>query len=146
MGSRRRARELAFRILFQCEASGDPHLNIADAVLEEISAGPDVAEYVRRLVGTFERNAGAVEGALRSASRRWKLERMAATDRSILKMGAVELMFCPDVPARVVLDEAVEIARKFGSEESGGFVNGVLDNVARVCRASELSDETSGEE
>lgn len=143
MGSRRHARELAFRVLFQCEASGDPYRETAEAVIAEASAEPDTADYVRRLVETFDAHAGAVERALRSASERWKLERMAATDRGVLKLGAVELMFFDEVPAKVALDEAIEMARRFGSEESGGFVNGVLDKVARAYRAEELSGESA---
>ena len=64
---------------------------------------------------------------------------MAATDRGVLKVASVELMYFGDIPARVVLDEAVDIARKFGSEESGGFVNGILDSVARAFRREEFS-------
>lgn len=138
MGSRRHARELAFRVLFQCEASGDPYGETTEAVIDRAAAVADVASYVRRLVEAFETNEGAVERALRSASDKWKLERMAATDRCVLKLGAVELMFFDDVPARVTLDEAVDIARKFGSKESGKFVNGVLDKVARTHREGEL--------
>jgi N utilization substance protein B len=108
-------------------------------VIERANAVADLADYVRRLVKTFVANEGVVERALRSASYEWKLERMAATDRCVLKLGAVELMFISDVPAKVVLDETVEIARKFGSEESGRFVNGVLDRVAKTYRATEFS-------
>lgn len=144
MGARRRAREIAFQVIFQCEASGAPRLETAQAALKEVSAGSEVEDYVLRIVETFNRNVVVVESALRGASRRWKLERMAATDRCVLKVAAVELMYLADVPARVVLDEAVEIARKFGSEESGRFVNGILDNVARGFRERELSDEPGG--
>ena len=139
MGARRRARELAFRVIFQCEASGDSRGDTAKAVLNEVTAEPDVREYVLRIVDTYNRNTVAVESAIRDASRRWKLERMAATDRGVLKVASVELMYFGDVPARVVLDEAVDIARKFGSEESGGFVNGILDSVARAFRREEFS-------
>jgi N utilization substance protein B len=139
VGSRRYARELAFRVLFQCEASGEPYRETVEAVLAGASAGPEVGAYVRRIVETFEANAGAVERALRAASEKWKLERMAATDRSVLKLGTVEIMFFEDVPARVILDEAVEVARKFGSEESDKFVNGVLDKVAKSYRIREFS-------
>ena len=138
MGSRRHARELAFRVLFQCEASGDPYDETVEIMIDRDGSAAVVAAYVRRLVGAFEANAGAVERAIRSASDRWKLDRMAATDRSVLKLGVVELMFFDDVPARVALDEAVEIARKFGTEESGKFVNGILDKVARTYRVGEL--------
>jgi len=138
VGARRRAREIAFRVLFECEASGEPRRRRAEEVLEELAPGAEVEEYVLRIVDAFDRNAGAVESALRAASIRWKLERMAATDRAVLKVGAVELMYFADVPARVIVDEAVEIARKFGSDESGRFVNGVLDAVGRSFRREEL--------
>ena len=137
--ARRRARELAFRVIFQCEASGESRSGTAEAVLNQVDAGTEVNEYVLRIVDTYNRNAVAIESALRGASRRWKLERMAATDRSVLKIGAVELMYFGDVPARVVLDEAVEIARKFGAEGSGTFVNGILDKLARDFRREEVS-------
>jgi len=107
-------------------------------MLDRDGSAEAVAVYVRRLVDAFEANAGAVERAIRSASDRWKLDRMAATDRTVLKLGVVELMFFDDVPAKVALDEAVEMARKFGTEESGKFVNGILDRVARTYRAGEL--------
>jgi N utilization substance protein B len=138
VGVRRHAREIAFRVIFQCDASGEPRRGTAEAVLEEAGAGEDVREFVLRVVDTLDRNAAAVESALRSASRRWTLERMAATDRSVLKAAAVELMYFGDVPARAAINEAVEIARKFGTEESGGFVNGILDGLARVYRRDEI--------
>lgn len=143
MGVRRRARELAFRVIFQCEASGDSRSDTASSVLDEVAAGPDVREYVLRIVDTYNRNAVSVESAIRDSSRRWKLERMAATDRGVLKVAAVELMYFGDVPARVILDEAVEIARRFGSDESGAFVNGVLDGVAKTFRREEFPGNSS---
>ncbi len=140
MGARRRARELAFRVVFECEASGDRRRETAERVLEDVSPEPETAEYTRRIIDAFDRNAVAVESALRACSLRWKLERMAATDRCVLKVGAVEMMYFADVPAKVIINEAVEIARKFGSEESGDFVNGVLDRLAREKRRRELPD------
>ncbi len=138
MGARRHAREIAFRVIFQCEASGEPRRRTAEVLLQEMNAGAEVGGYVLRIIDAFDRNAVAVESELRGASRRWKLERMAATDRVVLKIGAVELMYFGDVPARVTIDEAVEIARKYGTQGSGSFVNGVLDNLARRCRRDEF--------
>ncbi len=139
MGARRHAREIAFRVIFQCEASGEPRRVTAEAVLDELGAAEDVKEYTLRVVDALDRNAATVESALRSASRRWALERMAATDRSVLRAAAVELMYFGDVPAKVILNEAVEIARKFGTEESGRFVNGILDNLAKAYRKEEIA-------
>ena len=71
-------------------------------------------------------------------ARHWELDRLAATDRSVLRIATAELLGRPGTPARVILDEAIEIARRFGSEESARFVNGVLDQVARTLRPGEV--------
>ena len=79
-----------------------------------------------------------VDDLIRSAARHWELDRLAATDRSVLRIAIAELIGRPGTPARVVLDEAIEIARRYGSEESGSFVNGVLDHAARALRPGEV--------
>jgi N utilization substance protein B len=72
-----------------------------------------------------------IDAALARHSRNWSLERLAATDRAVLRLAAAELLFRPDVPGRVVIDEAIEISRRFGNASSSAFVNGVLDAVWR---------------
>jgi N utilization substance protein B len=79
-----------------------------------------------------------VDRALAEGAEHWSLQRLAATDRAVLRLATAELMSRPGTPARVVLDEAIEIARRFGSAASGSFVNGVLDRVARQLRPGEL--------
>jgi len=138
VGARRLAREIAFRVLFESEAAGEDPVRRAEEVLDELSPHGEAREYVRRIVRTFDRNEGAVESAIRAASTGWRLERMVATDRAVLKVAAVELMYFGDVPARVAIDEAVDIAKKFGTEDSGRFVNGVLDALGRAHRKEEL--------
>ena len=71
-----------------------------------------------------------LDGTIRAASTNWRIERMARVDRNVLRLGAWELLRAADVPRAVVLDEAVELAKRFGSEDSGAFVNGVLDRIA----------------
>jgi N utilization substance protein B len=80
-----------------------------------------------------------VDAVLVAALDRWPLERLAATDRAVLRIAAAELRARAGSPARVVIDEAIEIARRFGGEGSGGFVNGVLDKLARALRPEELA-------
>jgi len=75
-----------------------------------------------------------VDRALEGAAENWSLERMAVVDRAILRLGATEILFWPWIPDEVSIDEYVEIARKFGSEQSGGFVNAVLDRISREAR------------
>jgi N utilization substance protein B len=91
------------------------------------------------LVGLLESSAPKIDDELRAAiAQRWDVARLAATDRAVLRVAGAELLARPGSPARVVLDEAIEIARTFGSEESGRFVNGALDRAARHPRPAGL--------
>ena len=136
--ARRVARELAFRVVYQGELTGDGLAATWAAVGEGGSWSADQRELVDDVVGLLGTRGAEVDALLREACAHWPLERLAATDRAVLRGAAAELLARPGTPARVVLDEAVDIARRFGSEESGGFVNGVLDRVARRLRPGEL--------
>lgn len=135
---RRRARELLLRALYQSEICGD---SIAEtwAGLEDASLLPsDARQYADQLSATLDARLQEVDAALRPELEHWRLERLGSTDRGVLRVAAAELLFEPATPARVVLDEAVEIAGRFGGESSGAFVNGVLDRLARRARPGEL--------
>ena len=136
--ARRVARELAFRVAYQEGLTGDGFLATWNAVAEGGSWSADQRALVGEVVAVLETRLAEVGASLREACAHWPLERLAATDRAVLRAAAAELLARPGTPARVVLDEAVEIARRYGSAESGGFVNGVLDQVARRLRPGEL--------
>lgn len=131
MGARRSGREAALQMLFQVEASGvtpDAAIHLFWRTHEE--ADPEGKSYADEAVkGTVEK-LEAIDKAITAASKNWRLERMSRVDRNLLRLGSWELMFRPDVPRAVILDEAVELAKSFGTDESSGFVNGVLDRVA----------------
>jgi len=91
---------------------------------------PEGREYADQIVRGVEKDLTKVDETIRKASVNWRLERMARVDRNVLRLGAWELMNGGDVPRAVILDEAVELAKRFGSEDSSAFVNGVLDRVA----------------
>jgi N utilization substance protein B len=138
--SRRRARELAFRVLYQSDLLGDPVTDAwARAREQEEALGDDPRELVEDIVRTITSQGAEIDAMLTEAAEHWELARLAATDRAVLRSATAELIARPGMPVRVVLDEAITLARKFGSEESGGFVNGVLDRVARRLRPEELS-------
>ncbi len=137
MGIRRQARECALQIVFQLDGVPAPTAaDIGDAIdqfFENFDA-PDekaraMAESIARGV-TEQRND--LDDVVQRHSPRWKVPRMAMVDRNILRVGAWELKNDTETPARVVIDEAVEIAKRYGAEQSGAFVNGVLVGVARV--------------
>jgi N utilization substance protein B len=135
---RRRAREAAFRVAYQADLMGEPYAAAWKAQRDESGLGDDELQMVDDVVAALEQRGAEVDEALRSAAEHWKVERLAATDRSVLRAAVGELMGRPGTPVRVVLNEAIELAKRFGSDESGRFVNGVLDRVARTLRPQEL--------
>jgi N utilization substance protein B len=136
--ARRRARELAFRVVFQSDLTRDGYAESWSALRQAEALSADQRQLVEDVVGLLETRGAEVDAALAGACAHWPLERLAATDRSVLRVAVAELMARSGTPARVVLDEAIEIARRFGSDDSGAFVNGVLDQVARRLRPGEM--------
>lgn len=130
MGARTAGREAALQMLFALEVSGDPPAAVVRRFWQSFEGQPESKEYAEAcalgVVAALER----IDALLREASLHWRLERMTRVDRNVLRVGAWELLERHDVPRAVVLDEAVEMAKRFGTEESGPFVNGVLDRVA----------------
>jgi N utilization substance protein B len=135
---RRRAREAAFQVAFQADLMGESFLETWSRLKENLRLSADQQQLVDDVVGTLELQHDAVDEALRAAAENWEIERLAATDRSVLRASVAELLGRPGTPVRVVLNEAIEIAKRYGSEESGRFVNGVLDRVARSLRPQEM--------
>jgi len=139
-GARRRAREVAFRVAYQADIAGDAYARAWELRREsEDKLSTDQLELIDDVVAQLETGAPRVDEALQSAlDDRWTVARLAATDRAVLRVAVAELLARPGSPARVVLDEAIEIARTFGSADSGAFVNGVLDRAARRLRPAEF--------
>jgi N utilization substance protein B len=139
-GARRRAREVAFRVAYQADIAGDAYARAWELRREsEDKLSADQIELIDDVVAQLETGAPRVDEALQSAlDDRWTVARLAATDRAVLRVAVAELLARPGSPARVVLDEAIEIARTFGSADSGAFVNGVLDRAARRLRPEEF--------
>lgn len=136
MGIRRQARECALQIIFQLDAMTSPALADIDDAIERFFENFDAPdEKARALAVEMVRGVGerrdALDDVVQRNSARWKLPRMAMVDRNILRVATFELSTDLETPARVVIDEAVEIAKRYGAEQSGSFVNGVLDGVAR---------------
>jgi len=117
-------------MLFAMEAGGGSAERVIAAFWRETPGDPEGREYADRALRGVAEDLEKVDEVIRKASTNWRLERMARVDRNVLRLGAWELLQRTDVPRAVVLDEAVELAKRFGSEESGAFVNGVLDRVA----------------
>jgi N utilization substance protein B len=131
MGMRRRARELALQLLYQHEHRG-AELDAMQADFDEWTSATDsVRSFADRLLrGTLE-HLEELDDELGRQTAHWRLERLAAVDRNILRLAMYELIYESDTPPAVVIDEAIEIAKRFGAEDSGRFVNGVLDGFVK---------------
>jgi len=131
MGKRRSGRQLALRTLFQVDVGGIP---AEEAVALSLRAAPEAAEsqsFARELVeGTLAHREG-IDRLIEKYARGWTLDRMANVDRNVLRLAIYELLYQPDVPPSVAVDEAVELAKKYSTGESGRFVNGILGNLVR---------------
>jgi transcription antitermination protein NusB len=130
MGARHSGREAALQMLFQLEASGASAPQTIELFWRLFEGDPEGRPYADDLVAGVADNLPAIDQRITAASQNWRLERMARVDRNLLRMGTWELMEKRDVPRAVVIDEAVELAKSYGTEESSGFVNGVLDRIA----------------
>jgi N utilization substance protein B len=142
-GARRRGRELALQALYQTDVtSGELRTAAVDLWRHfdepESAPAPDEARvFATELVSGVLETRERIDVLIAGAAEHWRLERLSQIDRNILRIGAYELLCRPDVPASVAIDEAIEIAKRFGNDESATFVNGVLDHVATVVGAKE---------
>lgn len=138
VGGRRRARETVFRVAYQADLLHEACAAGWSSARDAAGLNDDQRELGNDVVGMLEARSADIDTLLRAAAQNWQMERLAATDRAVLRVAVAELLSRPGTPARVVIDEAVEIARRFGSDASGRFVNGVLDRVARDLRPAEF--------
>ncbi|MBW2522676.1 MAG: transcription antitermination factor NusB [Deltaproteobacteria bacterium] len=130
MGARSSGREAALQMLFAREVSGATVAQVIASYWRELPGDVEGREFADELVRAVVAATDDIDQSIRAASRHWRLERMARVDRNILRLGVYELRSAPDVPRAVIIDEAVELAKRFGSEGSSVFVNGVLDRIA----------------
>lgn len=166
---RTRAREIAMQALFQFDLRGLGYAtelgsSVADVCRTELFAGEEfnddgiantmdralnaveseVVEFATRLVEGTLQHRDDIDAKLQGVTRNWDLRRMAIVDRNVLRMSVYELMFCSDVPAKVAINEAIEIGKKFSTANSGGFVNGILDRIRIDLEQTRVAEKAAG--
>ena len=141
MGKRRQARELAIQVLFHLEFNPGPPEYGFDLICRNFSPQESSRSFSRQLVlGVCEKKK-SLDDTISLASRNWRLERMSRLDKCILRLAVFEILFMPDIPPKVSIDEALEIGKKFGSENSGSFINGILDHIYNtLVREGQLTE------
>ena len=136
-GVRRMGRWFALQVLYALDLNPDQDaVEVVNGyrVGFELDVDERSVSFARQLVaGALERRA-EVDDVIQTASRNWRIERMSRVDRNILRLAASELMGAPEVPTKVVINEAVELAKRFGAAEAPAFVNGILDRIAQGVR------------
>ena len=135
MSSRRKSREFAMQMLYQWELGGNTPEQVGATFFDERKADGEIASFARELFRGAVNNIEQLDLLIREHSENWRLERMAAVDRSILRAAVYELLHCPETPPHAVINEALEIARRFSGEGSVEFVNGILDAILKALPA-----------
>ena len=135
MGKRTQSREIALQVLYQIDMSEGKTDEDFNLFWDHFAPPGDLKEFSQKIVSGVCQLAEEIDVIIEHYSEHWLLKRMTIVDRNILRLAIFELMFCDDIPPKVVLNEAVELGKKFGSDKSGSFVNGILDKVAhRIAR------------
>lgn len=135
--TRREARDLALRMLFQMDVGKQPMDEVIEGALEQSHLQGGNREFAEELTRGTRTHQGELDARIAALSTDWAMDRQAAVDRNILRLAAFELLHRPDSPVAAVINEAVELAKKYSTAESGKFVNGVLGALARQPRGAD---------
>jgi transcription antitermination protein NusB len=138
MGTRRISREQALQALFYMDMHRDPAEDpvglFCSCFTQDHPAGP----FFHRLVDGVRENRPTIDTVIERFSSNWKLARMSCVDRNILRIAVFELLYCADIPPKVSINEAIDVGKRFGTEESGAFINGILDSIRLAMQANEV--------
>ena len=138
MGTRRKSRELALQALYQGELAGQAGLLDFEEFCAHFQVNKKAIPYAKKLLGAVQGKKEEIDQLISRYAENWRLERMSVVDRNILRLAVYELRYQDDVPTSVAINEAVEIAKRYSTDDSGPFINGILDAMAK--------EETSGAE
>jgi len=139
---RTRARELAMQSLYQFDVQGDTLTRSIDAFIWENEMDRDICQLALDWCRSCWQHHDGCDELISASTKKWSLSRLSIVDKSILRLAVYQLKFCHDIPPKVVINEAIELAKKFSGEKSPAFVNGVLDAVLRKITVEKI--ETSG--
>ena len=140
MGLRREGRELALQILYAQDSQKGELRETLRGFRDGVEAIQPVREFAERLVLGVQEHQTEIDEAIKARSKNWSLSRMPRVDLNIMRLAAYELLFRSDIPKKVSINEAIEIAKKFGDKESPAFVNGILDELEPCAKLEEQSE------
>jgi len=141
VGKRRKSRELALQVLYQIDIDDGDAEEKFNLFWQHFDHSDELKEFSHRIVKGVCQRKGEIDSLIEKHSEHWRLQRMTIVDRNVLRSAVFELMCCPDIPTKVILNEAVELGKKFGSGKTGPFINGILDKVSHQINRSHTREE-----
>ncbi len=143
MGHRRRSREIALQILYQIDISGDDIEKAIELFWMNFKHREDAKPFTLELVRGVWNFKSEIDPLIKMASKNWKLTRMSSVDRNILRTSVYEILRCDDIPYKVSINEAVDLGKKYGTEDSGAFINGILDFIVSEIEKEGISESAT---
>jgi N utilization substance protein B len=145
MGSRRNARELALQALFSMDVNRDFSDDMLERFCGHFQPAGSIGPFFMQLVTGVIRLMPRIDQLIERYSRHWKLDRMPCVDRNIMRIAVFEILSCEDIPPKVSINEAIDIAKKYGTEDSGAFINGIIDSIRIAFENGEIPVEKTGQ-
>ncbi len=146
MTRRSRGREVALQVLYQIEQNpGMPLTEVHQFINRRTLGEQKLAEFTTALIAGVREHQARIDSMIQEVAENWRLDRMAAIDRNILRLGAYEVLFCLDVPPKVAINEALDLAKRYSTSQSSRFVNGILDRVLQLHAAPQADAEIESE-
>jgi N utilization substance protein B len=142
MGNRRKSRELAMQALFYMDMNQNDSNESLERFCMHFSTSKKARPFFLKLVKGVIQAKTEIDAIIENFSDNWKISRMSCVDRNIMRIAVYELLYCQDIPPKVSINEAIEIGKKFGTEESGAFINGILDSIRMALKEKENSAKT----
>ena len=138
MGSRRKSRELALQILFELDTNQSDVQKAIDQFWKNFDYPEDLRDFSERIVEGVSQHREELDRLIGKHAKNWSLGRIDRVDRNIMRAAIFELAHCPDIPPKVAINEAIELSKKFGSEKSPSFINGILDKIAQEIKKDRI--------
>ena len=132
MGYRRKSRELAMQALFYMDMLQNVSMEALDFFCRHFPPSKRAQPFFLELTTGVIKNRLEIDGIIERFSSNWKISRMSGVDRNVLRIAVYELLYCSEIPPKVSINEAIDVGKKFGTEESGAFINGILDSIRRA--------------
>ena len=129
MGTRRQARELAMQALFYMDMQDNVSLQMLESFCGNFRPPKKATPFFLTLVTGVLETITEIDALIERFSKNWKIYRMSCVDRNVMRIAVYELLYCEDIPPKVSINEAVDVGKKFGTEESGAFINGIMDSI-----------------